>query len=361
MAERRFEIGLLAGGKSSRFGSDKALAEIGGRTMLETLYDRFSVAGKVSVSVNHIDRYRGLSIPVSAFVPDVQPDIGPMEGLRRLLYQASTDYIFVTATDTPNVTPDVMRYLSGYLGSDVAGVVFRNGETIHPLTGFYHRDLAPLMDRAIAEGHYGVTRFICRQPVKQVAIEDTRFGAAALYNVNHRRDWRLLTGRRHVLCISGIKNSGKTTLIERLIPALKPFFPTIGVIKHDGHDFVMDYPGTDTSRYVAAGARQVGIFSAHRAAFLEMRPGRTEMDLLGMMPDCDLILLEGFKHHPYPKIEIVREGIGVTPVTDARHRLAIVTDIADFESAGPVLPLDDVERLAAFVYAQRTALIIEGQ
>lgn len=102
--------------------------------------------------------------------------------------------------------------------------------------------------------------------------------------------------RPAVLAVSGLHNSGKTTLLEKLLPALRSRGLKVGIIKHDGHDFTPDVPGTDSCRLREAGAEGVAVYSGQRYLLTEMFR-LTEQDLLALFErhGYDLVLLEGFK------------------------------------------------------------------
>ena len=125
--------------------------------------------------------------------------------------------------------------------------------------------------------------------------------------------------------VSGVKNSGKTTFLAALIPELKALGITAAVIKHDGHSFQPDREGTDTCRLLAAGAMGAAVFDGEK--FQAVKYARvTEQELAALFPEADLILLEGFKYSPYPKIEILRSAVSREPVCDPATLLGLVTD-----------------------------------
>ena len=148
--------------------------------------------------------------------------------------------------------------------------------------------------------------------------------------------------RPAVLAVSGLHNSGKTTLLEKLLPALRSRGLKVGIIKHDGHDFTPDVPGTDSYRLREAGAEGVAVYSGQRYLL-------TEMFRLFERHGYDLVLLEGFKDSGWPKIEVVRKEISDTPVSF--QPLAVVGDIpgADFG-------LEDAQALADWLVAQMPSL-----
>ncbi|MDR1795944.1 MAG: molybdopterin-guanine dinucleotide biosynthesis protein B [Clostridiales Family XIII bacterium] len=106
-----------------------------------------------------------------------------------------------------------------------------------------------------------------------------------------------------VIAVCGRKNSGKTTLIEALIPKLAARGVKVAVVKHHGHAFDPDVPGTDTWRFYQAGA--VGtVISDDRCYMLSRRAETGAGDLVALFPDADLVLLEGYRDAGYPKIEL---------------------------------------------------------
>lgn len=104
-----------------------------------------------------------------------------------------------------------------------------------------------------------------------------------------------------IYAISGCKNSGKTTLITSLIPELTKLGYRVAVIKHDGHDFEPDVPGTDSYRHRRAGAYATAVFSSRRFMVTKECGGSDENMLMQMFPEADIILIEGLKNSPYPK------------------------------------------------------------
>lgn len=102
-------------------------------------------------------------------------------------------------------------------------------------------------------------------------------------------------------CICGYKNSGKTTLITKLISILKERGYRVAVIKHDGHDFESDVPGTDSWRHQKAGAYGTAVFSGQRMMVTKECRDINEEQLAAFFPEADIILIEGLKHSSYPK------------------------------------------------------------
>lgn len=146
-----------------------------------------------------------------------------------------------------------------------------------------------------------------------------------------------------IVAVSGVKNSGKTTLLEKIVTNLTKKGYKVAVIKHDGHDFVPDVEGTDTDRLRKAGAYGSGIFSGKRWMVIKEEPDISEKSLAVHFPEADFILLEGFKDSFYPKIEIVRKGNSTESVCKAETLLALVTDTDITIPQVPVLELNDID------------------
>lgn len=155
-----------------------------------------------------------------------------------------------------------------------------------------------------------------------------------------------------LLGIAGYKNSGKTTLIARLIPALADYGLSVSTVKHVHHDIDLDQPGKDTFVHREAGAIDVVMLSDARWAILHEQ--RREPDPLAVLRDIatrltpvDLVLVEGLKDLPLPRIEIRRDGDG--PMGTATTTLAVVTDATAHTSDLPTFRRDDIHGIAAFV------------
>ena len=106
-----------------------------------------------------------------------------------------------------------------------------------------------------------------------------------------------------IFAVSGEKNSGKTTLIEAVLPILAERGYRVAVIKHDGHSFEPDVAGTDTRRFYDAGAIGTAVFDGEKF-MLVRRAAVTEKQLFEAFPDADLILIEGLKDSGYAKLRL---------------------------------------------------------
>lgn len=159
---------------------------------------------------------------------------------------------------------------------------------------------------------------------------------------------------KRVFGITGWKNSGKTTLTERLVTELSRRGWKVSTVKHAHHDFDIDKEGTDSFRHRQAGASEVAIVSGRRWALMHELRGEDEPTLdavLTRLAPCDLVLVEGYKRESHRKIETRRTGAKDTaPLsTDDPTIMAIAADHAVPDSALPVFDLDDVAAIADFI------------
>ena len=155
-----------------------------------------------------------------------------------------------------------------------------------------------------------------------------------------------------VFGIAGFSGSGKTTLLEKIIPEFGTRGMIVSVIKHAHHGFDLDRPGKDSWRHREAGAREVLMLSADRWVLMHELRGSEEPPLaaqLQLLSPCDVVLIEGFKAAPVPKVEVFRPGSGKPPIwPDNPHVVAVATD-AQIDTALPVLDVNDAVAVTDFI------------
>jgi molybdopterin-guanine dinucleotide biosynthesis adapter protein len=153
--------------------------------------------------------------------------------------------------------------------------------------------------------------------------------------------------------LAGWSGSGKTTLMTALIPEFVGRGITVSTIKHAHHAFDVDQPGKDSWRHRQAGASEVMVVSERRWALMHELRGAPEPSLDELVPrvtPVDLLLVEGFKHHPHPKIEIYRPSLGKPPLhPDDPYVVAVASDEELPGLALPRLPLGAPAAIADFI------------
>jgi molybdopterin-guanine dinucleotide biosynthesis protein B len=162
-------------------------------------------------------------------------------------------------------------------------------------------------------------------------------------------------GGPKVIGVAGWKNSGKTTLVSRLIAELTRRGFRVASIKHAHHGFQIDDAETDSARHRRAGAQQVAVVSARRWALVrelgDDEPEPALETILARLDPCDLVIVEGYKAAPIPKIETRRrEGVRNRPLADTdANVIAVAADFACEVAGRPVLALDDVAGIADLI------------
>ena len=155
-----------------------------------------------------------------------------------------------------------------------------------------------------------------------------------------------------VIGIAGYSGSGKTTLIEKVIPLLVGEGLRVSLIKHAHHEFDVDQPGKDSYRHRHAGASEILVTSSRRWVLMHELRGAAEpslQDQLKKLSPCDLVLVEGYKAEPIPKVEVHRRD-AKTPLLylEDSHVVAVATD-EPLDTRLPQFELGDAEGVARFI------------
>lgn len=360
---------ILAGGRATRMGGgDKALREVGGTPLLARVIARLAPqVGPLAISAN------GDPARLAAFGLPVLPDTvagfaGPLAGVLAGLRWAAAQglgHIVTAAGDTPFFPRDLARRLAEAAAAKGAPIALaattdpERGLTEHPTFGLWPVALADDLEQALTRGDMRkMIVWASRHGAARAMFDDC--GAYPFFNVNTPEDLRTaeeiaLAEARRVYGVVGWKNSGKTTLMERLVAELCARGYTVSTVKHSHHRADVDLPGKDSFRHRAAGASQVLLASSARWALMsELRgaPEPTLGDLLARLDPVDLILVEGYKRDTHPKIEAWRAETGQPLIAagDASVR-AVATNDAPAGLAQPLIGLDDVAAIADFVLA----------
>jgi molybdopterin-guanine dinucleotide biosynthesis adapter protein len=160
-----------------------------------------------------------------------------------------------------------------------------------------------------------------------------------------------------VIGLAGWSGSGKTTLLTKVIPVLVGRGLKVATVKHAHHAFDIDRPGKDSWLHREAGASEVVVASSRRWALVHELRGEPEPSLPELLaklsPAADLVIIEGFKRHAHPKLEVYRAAVAkplIYPQDDCV--VAIASDSALPQAQLPVLMLDDIESIANVLVAE---------
>ena len=335
---------ILAGGGSRRFGSPKTLARLHGQPLWQVAAERLQrVCDDVVAVVNHPRVADEVELET---LPDRRPLMGPLGGLDAALnraLQGGHRAVLALAVDMPWVGIDALRRLADSWREHGGPCVPRTGPPwgIHPLCAIYPIEvLKPLTDafarRTLESGAFA-------RSLDPVAI-DTGLTPSCFRSVNRPADLP-----PPAFAIIGNKNSGKTTLSVAVIAELAGRGHRVMSVKH-GHHFRLDSPGTDSWRHRHEGrAERVLLAGPSEFALTgDWGPeGEPTLDLLltRHLAAAEIVVVEGFRNAPVPKIEIFRSAAQPEPVTlptegHSRRILGVVTDRPDLSWIAPVFDAD---------------------
>ena len=159
-----------------------------------------------------------------------------------------------------------------------------------------------------------------------------------------------------VFGLAGWSGSGKTTLLVKLIPEFVERGLKVSTLKHAHHNFDIDKPGKDSFEHRQAGASEVMISASNRWALMHENKDDMEPDLeqlLARMSPVDLLLVEGFKSHSYPKMEVYRSIVG-KPLLQENDTgiVAVATDEELLNLTVPSFNLSDISLIADFILSK---------
>lgn len=352
---------ILAGGASRRFGAPKALARVGGRRIVDRVRDALSaVADEIAVSANDPALFAELGLPI---LPDEAPDLGPLGGIQAALRRAERGGCggaLVVACDLPHVPAELLRLIARRASATAADAVVpespgRRG--VEPLCAWYSVRCLPEIGRMLAAGERRAHRLAERVPIDRIPLAEVqRIGDPHLlfHNVNTVTDLYTAvhrTGVPPVVSIIGRKNSGKTRLVVALLREMRHRGFRVASIKHGHHGFESDEKGRDSWKHFNEGHAEATLMVGTGKMALVMRvegdaePQRLVRDFLSGR-GYDLVLVEGYKAGPFPKIEIWRHDEHDHPLYEEfgeqePHYLAIVTDDDAFRADVPIVLLDE--------------------
>jgi molybdopterin-guanine dinucleotide biosynthesis protein B len=152
-----------------------------------------------------------------------------------------------------------------------------------------------------------------------------------------------------IVSIVGRSESGKTTLIEKLIPVLTQRGYRIGTIKHTHHAIDIDRSGKDSARHRTAGAETVMLASPGRIAMFKATASEALDGLIRYFDDVDLLITEGYKRENKPKIEVLRAAVGTELLCRHDPGLVAVATDANLDVHVPVFQLNDPLSIAEFI------------
>jgi molybdopterin-guanine dinucleotide biosynthesis protein MobB len=256
------------------------------------------------------EQYGGLADRV---VEDIVPGAGPLGGIHAGLAGAANDVVFVAACDLPYVDGELAALIAKKTKGFDAAVPCVGGR-LQPLFAAYRKTCLGPINRYLETGGRRVVSFLGEVRVRYLTEPD--LAARPQYrrvfvNVNTPRDVeRLHQGIAAAVPVVGVvgpSRAGKTTLIEGLLKELAAAGYRVATLKHTGHQ-VKDLPGKDTERFARAGAVKTALVGP--GGFMQFQREEPRLGLLlGILEEeVDLILVEGYKYAPLPKLRLMQGG-----------------------------------------------------
>jgi molybdopterin-guanine dinucleotide biosynthesis protein MobB len=374
-------LALLAGGRSTRMGEDKAFAPFQGKTLLEWMRDKFApLFPHVFLVTRDPFRFHDLGLPV---VNDALAEVGSAVGVYTAVLASSTERVICLACDMPFVTSRLLWELAERSrGFDV--FVPRHGEYMQPLCAVYSKrtldayrefivsggrrifDIYPDLNTGYLEmdgGRHGDPErlFMNVNTPAELEAARKRIAAEEAGASGGEGGWRAALQPRiqafmdasplPVVSFIGKKKSGKTTVVLGVLKELRRRGYRVAAIKHDTHGFEVDVPGTDSYRFRELGAEVVGIASPWLYVWQVSTKDEPPLgELIRQIREpVDLVITEGFKRQDAPKIEVSRQARSTELVSTPDELIGITSDQAFPDYPVPQMALDDFEGLADLI------------
>jgi molybdopterin-guanine dinucleotide biosynthesis protein MobB len=352
---------LLSGGRGQRMGSvNKAELTYKGKTFMDLIGKQLKSLGLpcfLSLAEYGTAENDGWQVIRDMVTDENGAFIGPMGGITSCLRETGLDGIFVVSCDMPLFHAEMAkRLLEEADRKKWDAVLWKTGDgRVHPVCAYYAKSCLGALEEAIDKKDYRLTRFLEHISVKELETRKVPIPDVWFSNVNCPDAYEKLKKRQTpVLAVSGRKNTGKTTLIEGLVRELSKSGVRTAVIKHDGHEFEPDRPGTDSFRIKGAGALGTVVYSARNFQLVKdldfQKDPPCPEDFFSFFPEADLILLEGQKNSSYPKIEVMRREISPDSVCRPETVLAYVTDWKKkTDGKIPEYSFEDIAEISKFI------------
>ena len=359
---------ILAGGKGRRMGGkEKALVPLLDRPLLSYVLE--SISGQVApiaLNINtSLDKFNKFGYQI--IEDPIKGHLGPLAGILASLNWAHTlnhEWVLTLPCDTPflpkNLVEEMIKVKSNDLSLDL--VIARSKGYNHPVIALWKSELKSKLRIALEEGVRKIDLFTANLKIGYVDFDSRKnIQFDPFTNLNSPLDLihaqQILGKLPPFFGLAGWSGSGKTTLCTKLIENFTKIGIKVGTLKHAHHKFELDKPGKDSFNLRKAGSRPMIISSKERFAVIQENDENEEKSLFQMLEmfakdpiqKCDLIIVEGFKNEPIPKIEVYRKIIGKPELyKEDKNIFAIATD-TKIDSPIPILDLNKVNSISDYI------------
>lgn len=346
---------ILAGGKSSRMGQDKTQLLWQGSTFLETLLHKAQAYGFEEIIIAAGANAVKAVGTEAVIVEDRYAGCGPLGGLQAALRVSKSDYSLALSCDMPLLQFDFLALLTKHANGENKAIVPLVAGQIQPLAALYHRDCITGIESQLQVRKYRMTDLL---GIVKTQYVDIMMSKSCFFNVNRPADLVIARAKASnrsrripIVTVSAARSgTGKTTLITLLLPLLAAQGLRVGVIKSDGHDFVLDQKGKDTQKFTEAGAVAVAIVApTHYALMVQTVEKKSLEEIANKLDDVDLIFLETRASGLFPVMEILCEGFSDTCITPPEKLAAIIGDKYYPRQDVCQLGIHDLAGIVAFV------------
>lgn len=347
---------ILSGGLARRMnGAEKGLQQLNGKTLIAHIVERLTPQiTQIHLNINRSQAEYQTQFPNLPFYCDSLSDFqGPLSGMLSGFENIHSEYLLFVSCDTPFLPNNLVKKLSVALAINQAQIAYaHDGERAHPTIALIHRSVVTPLRLYLASGERRLFHFF--QTQKSVAVDFSE-QKAAFQNMNTFADLeniRLTSATTpKLLGITGYSGTGKTTLLEKLIPKLTACQIKVGLIKHSHHNVEVDKPGKDSHRLRVAGANPTMVVCEERWALMTEIPTQAvdfQQLIAKFDPETvDLILVEGFKHEPITKIQLHRQAIEKPLPELDEWTIATATDYP--LARANRLDINDIDKIADFI------------
>lgn len=350
--EERISAVILAGGLARRMnGVEKGLQLFDGKPLISHILTRLSPqVSDIWLNINRsIEQYRQLYPTIPYYQDSLSDFQGPLSGMLSGLEKIDSDYLLFVPCDTPFIPTKLLQKLHTALRINNAQIAYvHDGERPHPTFALVHHSVKEELSHYLALGERRLLWFF--QSQKSVAVDFSE-QKSAFTNVNTLKDLnRVNQFPVKTLAITGYSGTGKTTLLEKLIPKLTACGIRVGLIKHSHHNVDVDKKGKDSYRLREAGANPTMIVCDERWALMTETKQTVEFSQLIAKfnpQEIDLVFVEGFKHETLPKIQLHRKEIEKPLPELDKWTIATATDY--FLERENLLDINDVEQITEFI------------
>lgn len=359
---------ILAGGKGRRMGGkEKALIPLLDRPLLSYVLE--SISGQVApiaLNINtNLDQFYKFGYQI--IEDPIKGHLGPLAGILASLNWAHTlnqKWVLTLPCDTPflpkNIVGEMIKAKNNDLSLDL--VVARSKGYNHPVIALWKSELSSKLKISLEEGIRKIDLFTANLKIGYVDFDSNKnIQFDPFTNLNSPLDLiyaqQILGRLPPFFGLAGWSGSGKTTLCTKLIENFTKIGIKVGTLKHAHHKFELDKPGKDSFNLRKAGSRPMIISSKERFALIQENDNNEEKSLFQMLEmfakdpiqKCDLIIVEGFKNEPIPKIEVYRKVIGKPELYKEDNNIfAIATDTI-INASIPILDLNKVNSISDYI------------